>query len=74
MENLQLDFEELYSEVKRRAGDEGAYSQEAWNSVVDTVISEKLDYGEVDEDVDVEGLREALESRYQDFESDAQEM
>jgi len=74
MENLSLDLEELFQEVKTRAEAEGAYSQEEWNELVEEVLDGKREFAEIDDDEDWVHLREALQARYQDFEGEVEEM
>jgi Zn-finger domain-containing protein len=74
MENLSLDLEDLFQEVKERAESEGAYSQEEWNELVEEVLDGKREFAEIDDDEDWAHLREALQSRFQDFGGEVEEM
>ncbi len=74
MENIDLNIETLYGEVKERAEAEGAASREEWNDLVQEVLDEKREFGEIHDDEDVSELREVLQARYEDFESGVEEM
>ncbi len=67
VQNLEYNPEELYGLVRERAEQEGVTSQESWDDMVEWVLSEKLDWAEVEDDDDIEQLRQDLKSRYADF-------
>ena len=68
VEFLSYNVEDLHTEVVERARETGVASQEAWNELVEEILDEHLNWGEVDVDDDVTGLREALQSRWEAFE------
>lgn len=70
MENLTLNLQELFEEIKERAFGDGAFSREEWNDIVDEVIEEKREVQEIHDDVDLTEMREALKARYDEFESE----
>lgn len=70
VEYLAYDVEGLFAELKERARAEGAYTKEEWDDLVEEVLDEHLRVGEFDEDEDLTELREALEARFADFESE----
>lgn len=70
MENLTLNLQELFEEIKERAFADGAFSREQWSDVVDEVIEEKREVQEIHDDVDLTEMREALKARYEEFETE----
>jgi len=73
MDYLTLNLEELFEEVKNRATDEGAFSKEEWDDIVDDVLESKKEFGEMHDDEDQAQIREALKTRFEDFEGEVQE-
>lgn len=73
MDYLTLNLEELFEEVKTRATDEGAFSKEEWDSIVDDVLEAKHEFGEMHDDEDQSQIREALKTRFEEFEGEVQE-
>jgi hypothetical protein len=69
MEDTTINIEGLYEEIKERAFDEGAFSQEEWESIVDDVLEQKREWTEAD-DVDWEEMKESLRARFEDFEAE----
>lgn len=74
MENLTLNLEELYEQVKDRAFTEGAFAREEWDDIVDDLLDSKREFEEISDDVDWEEIREVLRAKYDDFEADIPEM
>ena len=74
MENLSLDLEQLFQEVKEKAEAEGAFSRDEWNDLVEEVLDSKREFTEIDDDDDWQQLIEALKARFEDFESNVEEM
>ncbi len=74
MENLTLNLEELYEQVKDRAFTEGAFAREEWDDIVDDLLDSKREFEEISDDVDWEEIREALRAKYDDFEADIPEV
>jgi hypothetical protein len=70
MENLTFDIEEIYAALCDRARDEGALSREEWDALAETVLEEKREWQEMDDDEDVDAALEALKARFDDFISD----
>lgn len=68
VENLSYNVEDLYEEVAERAREAGVASEEAWNELVEEVLDEHVNWGEVDVDDDITGLREALQEKWKQFE------
>ena len=69
-----MDIEEMYLQLRSTAENEGAYTQEEWNSLVDGVLEERKEKGSLDEDDDTEGLRQILEARFEQFEESIPKM
>ena len=74
MEDVEMDIEEMYFQLRSMAEDEGAYTQEEWNSLVDSMLEERKEKGGLDEDDDTEGLRQILEARFEQFEESIPKM
>ncbi len=74
MDNLAFSLEDLYVEVKERALSEGALSREEWDDLVETVLDEKREFEEINDDDDWGEMRESLQARYDDFRSEVPEM
>lgn len=70
MENLTLNLQELFEEIKERAFADGAYAREEWGDIVDEVIEEKREVQEIHDDVDLTEMREALKARFDEFEAE----
>ncbi|TAL20688.1 hypothetical protein EPN90_00275 [Patescibacteria group bacterium] len=68
VELLSYNLEDLYEEVSERAREAGVASEEVWNELVETVLDERLNWGEVDVDDDITTMREALQAKWSDFE------
>lgn len=74
MENVTLDIEELYAEVKERALSDGAFGREEWDGIIDQMLDEKRVEVDEHENIDWVDLQEALQARYKDFASDIPEV
>ena len=46
MENLTLNLEELYEQIKERAFTEGAFTREEWDDVCDELLDSKREFEE----------------------------
>lgn len=57
-------------EVIAKAREEGVTSAEAWNDLVEQVLDDHARVGEVDSDDDLTAMREALQSRWGDYEAE----
>lgn len=67
IEYLSYNLEDLFAELKDRARAEGAYSQEAWDDLVEEIIDEHVRVGEIEDDDELQSMREALRARFPDF-------
>jgi len=67
-EYLSFDLQQAYSEIKERAEAEPITDKEAWDSLVEEYINEKIDVGELDRDEDSQGMIEDLKSMWLEYE------
>jgi hypothetical protein len=67
MENLTFDPEELFEAAKERALAEGAFTHEESSDIVDMVIQDREEFGEVHDDEELSAVKEVLKSRFEDF-------
>jgi hypothetical protein len=70
MENITLNLEDVYEEIKERAFADGAFSREEWRDLVDEVLDAKREFGETHDDVDWDEMREALIARFDEFQEE----
>lgn len=70
VEFLSYSVEGLSEEVVERARETGVNTKEAWDELVEEVIDEHINWGEVDVDDDVSAMKEALEERWKTFEEE----
>ena len=68
VEFLGFSVEDLSEEVVERARENGVASKEAWDELVEEILDEHINWGEVDIDDDVTAIREALQERWKAFE------
>lgn len=59
--------EEIWEELKIRHELQPVTSREEYEAVIDEIIAEKVDFGEIHADEDTEGLKENLARRYSDI-------
>jgi hypothetical protein len=69
MEDLHFDLHEVFNEIINRLQDEGAFDREAYDDMVDEVLEEKVDMGELSIDDDIEVYKEQLRTRWPDAEA-----
>lgn len=75
MENVLIDLDDLFMEVRERAMSEGAFTQTEWDDVVDAILDAKREFGEVDsDDVDWMEVGESIKNRFEDFQADIPEV
>lgn len=67
MDLTALTMEDLYSEVADLARDQSIADHDTWNALVDEVVDGHVDLGELDEDDDVEAMKETLRHRFVSF-------
>lgn len=63
-DDLHFNLEATFQEVLRRREEQGAYSQEEYDQLVEDVIDEKISNGELSPDDDVEEWKEQLRTRW----------
>jgi hypothetical protein len=67
MENvIEPSVENLLRELKKRARAELVQTQAAYEELIDDLIAEKIEWGEINEEDDYDTLREDLVGRWQD--------
>ncbi len=67
MENIiEPSIESLLLELKKRAAAELVTNQDAYEELVDDLIAEKIEWGEINEDDDYNTLREDLIGHWPD--------
>jgi len=57
--------DKLIQEVKTRMKAEGSTSEEVFLQFIDDVIDEWLQTGQIDEDADIEGIKEMARSQWE---------
>jgi hypothetical protein len=62
-----LTLEDLYSEVADLARDQGVSSKEQWDELVEDVVEDHLDLGELDLEEDSEGIKDDLKAKWGTF-------
>jgi hypothetical protein len=72
MEIFDYDLDDVYQDVKEKALAEGAFSHEAWKSMVDAVLADRNEFGEI-HDEDLQEIKELLIGRFADFEAETRE-
>jgi len=74
MENLAVNLEELFNEVKDRAMEEGALGRDEWNDLVEEIMEDKRQFSELHDDESWTEISESLKARYDEFMSETDEM
>jgi len=74
MENLELNLEELFEEVKERAMEEGALSRDQWDDMVEAVLDGKREFNEIHDDESWGEIQESLKARFDEFMNESEEM
>ena len=59
-----LTLEDLYSEIADLARDQGVNSKEQWDEMVEDVVEDHLDLGELDLEEDSEGMKDDLKAKW----------
>lgn len=73
MELLSYDIDELYQQARDKALAEGAFSPEEWSDVIDLVLQEREQLGEIHDDDEISAVKEQLRGKYEDFKSEIPE-
>ena len=72
MEFLEERYDKLYREVKGRAHDEGAYTLDAWKTIIDDIVDGHEEFGEIAEEGE-QNLKDILVGRFEEFKSEIPE-
>lgn len=64
MENLDFVLNEVFNTVLERRQLQGSFTQEEYVDLVEEVLEEKRELGEIDDDDDLNQAKEALEARW----------
>lgn len=67
MENLIFNTNEILKELQNRQQKQGIYTQEGWNELVDEIIEEKVADVEIDDESNIESLRQELRSKWESY-------
>lgn len=64
MENLIFDLNQVFNEIITRLEEQGSFDQEAYFDMVEEVLEEKREVGELDDDNNIEELEDKLRHRW----------
>lgn len=64
MENITFDLNRVFKEIIARLEAQGSFSQEAFYDMVEEVLEEKREVGELDDDANIEELEDKLRHRW----------
>lgn len=67
-ENITFDLNQLYSQIKEQGEREGVTDAEGYLSLVEDVVNEKVDVGELHSDQNIEQIIEDLRTKWPDYE------
>ncbi len=67
VEFLESDRQAIFDEIVDRGREEGIVDQEAFHELVEEVIQEHLNVGEMHDDNSTVGLAEQFKARFQDY-------
>ncbi len=70
---IEPSTQDMLRILKRRAKDELVTNGAAYEELVDDLIAEKLEWGELDQDEDTVGMREKLVQRWPEVEEHVRE-
>jgi len=72
MANLDtLNRAELFDEVAELARAQGISDQAEWNELVDEVLDSHFNIGELNDDQDIEGMREVLHLAWNEYQRES---
>ena len=66
-----LNLGELFSEISDLAREEGISTQAEWNELVTEVLESHFNIGEVNDDQDLEGHRQALQLMWTEYQRES---
>lgn len=67
MENFNITLGAIFNTVIERRQSQGAFSREEYADLVDEVLEEKREVGEIDDDFDFKQAKEALLARWKEI-------
>ncbi len=67
MQINSFSLEDLLQEIRDRAEDDGVSSEDQWNELVEEVIEDHVDLGQIDQDQDTEEWKDTLKRRWDDY-------
>lgn len=69
MENLDITLNAIFNTILERRQSQGAFSHEEYADLVDEVLEEKREVGEIDDDYDFEQAKEALLAKWREIDA-----
>lgn len=66
MDNINFSLTEVFQEILDRRQTQGSMSQDEFTELVDEVLEEKREAGEIEDDFDFQQAREALIARWEE--------
>lgn len=66
-----LTLDDLYEEISDLARDQGVATKEQWDEMVEDVVEDHLDLGELDLDQDTEGMKDVLRGRWGSYKKES---
>lgn len=69
MENLTFDLNSVFHEILNRMQEQAAFDQQAYFDLVEEVLEEKREMGELDDDADIEKYEDVLRHRWPEAQS-----
>ncbi len=64
---LSFNLQQAYEEIKAKAEAEGVKDNEAWDSMVEEYLNDKLSAGELHPDQNTEGFEAYLQARWNEY-------
>jgi hypothetical protein len=61
MDNIEFRLEDVFHEIVNRMESEGAYEHEAYMTLIDEVLEERIGSGELDADANIKNYVESLQ-------------
>ena len=69
MDNITFDLNQVFHDVIARIQEEGAFDHDEFNDMVEEVLEEKIELGELSDDDDIDIFKEQLRARWPDAEA-----
>ncbi len=66
---MTFSLNAVFSEVLVRMEEEGAFDQTAYNDLIEEILEEKREVGEIDDDANIEEYTEKLKMRWPEAEA-----